>query len=241
MSSNASPRSLGDQLRLHRQLGLTASLSLNSCSKRQGCVRLSPLKSLEAIHPNHKLSLEDCEEELPCPHAYGERLGRSLRFRSLGLTASQVIAQSKIGRDVGRCHGEQEGRIDVGFFVNFIVGKDNSMVKFPFWGVLALSGTWCEYCLTWCRKIGSPTSLKLQLLHASSGAREPISLHQAVLDMVSNLKNSESGTLAKPVIQPCVVVMLDRLCHPLFGHVLLGDVTPFHGMDERAVDIPELM
>ena len=29
---------------------------------------------------------------------------------------SQGIAQSKIGRDVGRCHGEQEGRIDVGFF-----------------------------------------------------------------------------------------------------------------------------
>ena len=51
MSSQASPRSLGDHLRLHRRPGLTASLSSNSCSKRQGCVRLSPQESLEAIHP----------------------------------------------------------------------------------------------------------------------------------------------------------------------------------------------
>ena len=85
-----------------------------------------------------KLSLEYCEEELPCPHAYGERLGRSFRLRSLRLTASQVIAQLEIGRDVGSCHSEQEGRIVVGFFANFIVRKDKSMVKFSFSGVLAL-------------------------------------------------------------------------------------------------------
>ena len=85
-----------------------------------------------------KVSLEDCEEERPCPHAYGERLHCSLRFRFLGLRTSQINAQSKIGCDVGRSHGEQEGRIDVGFFANFIVGKDRSMVKFSFLGVLAL-------------------------------------------------------------------------------------------------------
>ena len=51
MSSQASPRILGDHLRLHRRPGFTASLSSNSCSKRQDCVRLSPLESLEAIHP----------------------------------------------------------------------------------------------------------------------------------------------------------------------------------------------
>ena len=89
-------------------------------------------------NPNFLWSVEDCEEKLPCPHANGERLGHSLRFRSLGLLTSQVIVQSKIRRDVGRCHGEQEGRIDVGFFANFIVGKDKSMVKFSFLGVLAL-------------------------------------------------------------------------------------------------------
>ena len=52
-----------------------------------------------------------------------ERLDRSLRFRSLGLTASQVIAQSKIGRDVGRCHGQQEERIDIGFFCKLHCGE----------------------------------------------------------------------------------------------------------------------
>ena len=51
---------------------------------------------------------------------------------------SQVIAQSKISHDFGRCHGEQDGRIDVEVFANFIVGKDKSMVKFSFRGVLAL-------------------------------------------------------------------------------------------------------
>ena len=60
------------------------------------------------------------------------------RFQSLGLTTSQIIVQSKIGREVGRCHGEQEGRIDVGFFANFIVGKDKLMVKVSFLRVLAL-------------------------------------------------------------------------------------------------------
>ena len=38
----------------------------------------------------------------------------------------------------GRRHGEQEGRIDVGFFANFIVGKDKVIVNFSFLGVLAL-------------------------------------------------------------------------------------------------------
>ena len=142
ISSQASPRSLSDHLRFHRRPGLTASLSSNSCSKRQGCVHLSPLESLEAIHPiqtfsgrlRRRASLSSC---------LCERLGRNLRFRSLGLTASQVIARSKIGRDVGRCHGEQEGRIDVGFFANFIVGKDKSMVKFSFWGTCPLSPGRC--------------------------------------------------------------------------------------------------
>ena len=51
---------------------------------------------------------------------------------------SQSIAQSKIGCDVGRCHGEQERRINVEFLANFTVGKDESIVKFSFLGVLAL-------------------------------------------------------------------------------------------------------
>ena len=57
------------------------------------------------------------------------------RFQSLGLTTSQVIAESKIGSDVGRCHGKQEGRID-GFLANFMV--DKSIVPFSFLGVIAL-------------------------------------------------------------------------------------------------------
>ena len=78
---------------IHRRLGLTASPSSISCSKWQGCVRLSSLESLQAIHPTQTFS-GDCEGKLPSPHAYGERLHRSLHFRSLGLTTSQVIAQS---------------------------------------------------------------------------------------------------------------------------------------------------
>ena len=41
---------------LHRRPGLTASLSTNYCSKRQGCLRLSPLESLEAIQPTQTYS-----------------------------------------------------------------------------------------------------------------------------------------------------------------------------------------
>ena len=46
--------------------------------------------------------------------------------------------QSKIGHYVRCSHREQEGRTDVGFFADFIVGKDKSMVKFSFLGALAL-------------------------------------------------------------------------------------------------------
>ena len=41
---------------LHRRPGLSASLSSSYCSKRQGCVRLSPLETLEAIHPTQTFS-----------------------------------------------------------------------------------------------------------------------------------------------------------------------------------------
>ena len=51
---------------------------------------------------------------------------------------SQVIPQSRNSHGVGRRHGEQERRIDVGFFANFIVEKDQSMVKISLLGVLAL-------------------------------------------------------------------------------------------------------
>ena len=82
--------------------------------------------------------MEDCKEKLPCPRAFGDRLPGNVRFRSLGVTTSQVIAVSKIVRDVaiGRCHGPQEGRIDVGFFASLIVWNDKSMVKLSFLGVL---------------------------------------------------------------------------------------------------------
>ena len=50
MTSQASSKSLqGDHLPLHHRPGLTASRPSNSCSKWSGCVRLSPLESLEAI------------------------------------------------------------------------------------------------------------------------------------------------------------------------------------------------
>ena len=57
-------------------------------------------------------------------YAYGERLQRSLRFQTLGLTTSQVIVQSKIGRDFGRCHGMQEGKSHVWFCACWCKGHE---------------------------------------------------------------------------------------------------------------------
>ena len=57
MSCQASHRRLlGDHLRIHCQLGLTFSTVSRSCSKGEGCVRPSPLESLEAIHPTQTFS-----------------------------------------------------------------------------------------------------------------------------------------------------------------------------------------
>ena len=38
----------------------------------------------------------------------------------------------------------RKGGSTSGFFANFIVGKDKSMVKFSFWGVLALESAWSD-------------------------------------------------------------------------------------------------
>ena len=43
----------------------------------------------------------------------------------------------------------------------------------------------------WCSEIGSLTPLQLQLLHASSDVREPISLHQVVLAYTSIIKKKK--------------------------------------------------
>ena len=106
MSSQASPRSLGDHLRLHRRPGLTSSLSSNTCSKRQSCVRLSPLESLEAIHPiqtfpgrlRRKASLSSC-------------LWRKLAFSVLG--TNRVTGHCAIeGRPRRRALSRQAGMED---------------------------------------------------------------------------------------------------------------------------------
>ena len=45
------------------------------------------------------------------------------RFQSLGPTTSQIIVQSKIDHEVGHCHDEREGRIDVGVFCKLHCGE----------------------------------------------------------------------------------------------------------------------
>ena len=54
-------------------------------------------------------------------------------FWSLELSTSHVIAQSKIDREVGRCHDEREGRINVGFLQTSLWGKTSRYVKVLFW------------------------------------------------------------------------------------------------------------
>ena len=137
MSSQASPRSLGDHLGLHRRPGLTALLSSNYCSKRKGCVRLSPLESLEALHPTQTFSGR-LQRRASLSSCQWRKTGPQLAFSVLGtidVTGHCVIEDRPRRPALSQRAGREDRRR---FFANFIVGKDKSMVKFSFWGVLAL-------------------------------------------------------------------------------------------------------
>ena len=150
MSSQASPRSLGDHLRLHRRPGLTASLSSNYCSKRQGCVRLSPLESLEAIHPTQTFSGPDCEEELPCSSCQWLKTGPQLAFSVLGtidVTGHCAIEDRPRRRALSRRAGREDRRR---FFCKLHCGERQVD------GEIFIFGCTCPLMLTKLRRVSYP-------------------------------------------------------------------------------------
>ena len=112
MSSQASSRSLGDHLRLHRRLGHTASLSSNSCSKRQGCVRLLSLESFEAVHPIQTFSGR-LRRRAPLSSCLWQKTGPQLAFSVLGTnctTGHCAIEDRPRRRALSRRAGKEDRR-----------------------------------------------------------------------------------------------------------------------------------
>ena len=134
MSSQASSRSLlGDHLCLHHRPGLPPPPpSSNSCSKRWGCVRLSLLEAIEAIHTAQTFSGRPWRRASLSSFLW-RKTAPQLAFSVLGtnyVTGHCAIEDRPWGRALPRRAGREGPRR---FLQTALWGKTSRWWKFHFW------------------------------------------------------------------------------------------------------------